>query len=361
MLGTRDQTIDIAKGMAIIAIVLGHVLRGLASAGLLDSGSVIYGVSDRALYLVHLTIFAFLSGLFLARGVRKEGDAIYLRGRLVNFLYVYLVWQTLQVVVKLGTSSLVNNAPDLISLVEIWKPEGQLWFLPWLMLATTLAVLIKPWRNTVGARLAMVVVGIVSCMAWGYEGSYIGTQGLALLIFFVLGAYVRFDRLSARLMNLRVVDLSVVALCGVVIYATMLVWTPAIPPTVSADWNIGHVGYGFVASLAGLVGVLAISAIVGRFSVGFAWLAFVGKRSLEIFLAHIIAASGTRIALEQMGLDDVLLHIIAGTLCGVIAPILLWMVLSRLGVTVLFQVPAISGKSSARKGGAKHDSSTVHK
>lgn len=337
----RDQTIDIAKGIAIIAIVLGHVLRGLASAGLVDSASVIYEASDRAVYMVHLTVFAFLSGLFVARGVEKEGTVGYLQGRCGNFLYLYLVWQTVQVLVKLGMSSFVNTAPDLNALIEVWKPEGQMWFLPWLILATVLTVLVKPWGNTVSARLGMICVGAVSCVAWGYEGSYVGMQGIALLVFFVLGAFIRFDRLTLVLSGSTVPGLCMVALVAGAVYISMLAWTPAIPPTVSTTWSISGVGFGFLASWAGLMSIVAISAVIGRLKVGFAWLVFVGRRSLEIFLAHIIVASGTRIVSELLGFDAPVFHIVAGTVCGVVGPLFLWMVLSRSGVTVLFQRPSV--------------------
>jgi fucose 4-O-acetylase-like acetyltransferase len=61
----RDPTVDIAKGIAIIAIVLGQVLRGLSSAGILDAKTVQYQLVDRSLYMFHLSVFALLAGLFV--------------------------------------------------------------------------------------------------------------------------------------------------------------------------------------------------------------------------------------------------------------------------------------------------------
>lgn len=335
----RDRTIDIAKGVAIIAIVLGHVLRGLGSAGLIDSTSGTYVMSDRALYIGHLTVFAFLSGLFVARGVDKDGAASYLRGRLGNFLYLYLVWQTLQVSVKLGTASLVNSAPDLAALYEIWKPEGQMWFLPWLIIATCLTVLMQPWKRTGVAWAGMLVIAMTSLASWGQGGSYIGVQGLSLIIFFFIGARIRFDRLSTVLAGMRGVHLIIVAWGSFAIYANVLLWTDGMPPTVDAPWTFTGVGFGLLASAAGVAGVLSISALFSRLSRGFGWLTFVGKRSLEIFLAHIIAASGARIVLETLGLQDAAFHIVAGVALGIIGPLILWFVLSRMGFVWLFQRP----------------------
>lgn len=343
----RDQTVDIAKGMAIVAIVLGHVLRGLGSAGLIDSMSAAFVASDRALYMAHLTVFAFLSGLFVARGVEKNGTASYLRIRLGNFLYLYLVWQTLQVLVKLGTASLVNNAPDTGALLEIWIPEGQMWFLPWLILATIAAVLFKPWRNTAAGLAGIAVVSIISLAAWGFEGRYAGTQGLSLLVFFVIGARLRFDRLSAALAGIRAPGLAVLAAASAAVYYGVLVWTGAVPPTVNAAWRVSGVAFGVLGSTAGLVSVLTACALAARFRFGFGWMAFVGRRSLEVFLVHIIAASGTRIVLEKLGVEDPAVHIAAGMVGGIVGALLLWWVLARMGFIWLFQRPVLSRKPAA--------------
>lgn len=74
----RDQTIDIAKGLAIAMIVLGHVLRGMASSRLVDADASWYVVVDSALYQVHLPAFVFLAGLFVKRGVERRGARSYL-------------------------------------------------------------------------------------------------------------------------------------------------------------------------------------------------------------------------------------------------------------------------------------------
>ena len=62
----RDRAIDVAKGIAIVAIVVGHANRGLSSAGMAIPH---VETLDRVLYLCHLTVFAFLSGLFIRRSV----------------------------------------------------------------------------------------------------------------------------------------------------------------------------------------------------------------------------------------------------------------------------------------------------
>ena len=94
----RDTTIDIAKGIAIIAIVFGHIQRGMWASGL-----------GTEAYFWHLVVFAFLSGLFVTRGATKTTASSYLTKRLVLFGYLYVVWQVLQVGMKLV---LPSNSSD---------------------------------------------------------------------------------------------------------------------------------------------------------------------------------------------------------------------------------------------------------
>ena len=67
--------------------------------------------------------------------------------------------------------------------------------------------------------------------------------------------------------------------------------------------------------------------------------ALVGRRSLEIFLAHIVVASGTRILLVQAGVSDPWVHVLLATTLGVLVPIVLASLAERLGWLWLFGLP----------------------
>ncbi|WP_394254386.1 heparan-alpha-glucosaminide N-acetyltransferase domain-containing protein [Pseudoclavibacter helvolus] len=61
---SRDSSIDIAKGFAIVAIVFGHVWLGLEAAGLIQDLHTFNVVYD-TVYMSHLSVFAFTAGLFV--------------------------------------------------------------------------------------------------------------------------------------------------------------------------------------------------------------------------------------------------------------------------------------------------------
>lgn len=340
----RDRSIDLAKGIAIIAIVLGHVLRGAAGADIVDGSGEFFDELDTALYAVHLPIFAFLSGIFVGRGVERSGRSAYLRSRLTLFAYLYVVWTVLQGAVKLATGSLANSPVTVRGLVEsLWLPDTQMWFLPFLAMVTLAAAVVAPWRDSTRAALSTVAAVVVSVAAWGVHGAVIGSQGLGLVAFFWTGVVLG----PAGVAALRPRSTLSLAVGGSV-FVTVLVLSDPVTATSSHEpRTAATVALGVVASVAGTVAILCLCQLLDPIR-GVGWLAFLGRRSLEIFLAHIIFTAATRIALEQAGVLSVAPHLVLGTLMGVAGPLALWWLGARVGVPWLFSAPRALTSARAR-------------
>lgn len=348
----RDPTIDAAKGVAIIAIVLGHVLRGLAAAHLVKPTAA-FQVADTWLYSWHLSVFALLSGLFVARAARRDGPQAYLTRRLLLFGYLYLVWSLLQGLVKLAAPAGVNVPIAWQSLLQLWLPDGQLWFLPWIAVMTVLGTLAAPWRSVLRARVTLAGAVLISLAAWGFDGVVatgagggavwvIGTSGWGLLAYYLAGVWLGADRYRAagrRAARPAVIVLAVLSLGLAALAVAALRITP--PTTGGETRTPTSVLLGVVISLVCTGAVLLIARPLAFLpGIGRA-LAFCGRHSLEIFLAHIIATAGTRTLLLAGGITTPVVHIIAGTILGVVAPLVLW----RLGPAVrmpwLFALPTV--------------------
>lgn len=127
----RDRSIDVAKGIPIVAIVAGHVWRGLAASGAVDGRSNLFQEIHTALYAVHLPMFVLVAGVFVQRGVAKYGAHTYLWRRAVDFTWLSRVWTQTQGCAKLGTNRLVDTPTTPGQLLEsLWRPDTQLWFFP---------------------------------------------------------------------------------------------------------------------------------------------------------------------------------------------------------------------------------------
>jgi len=57
---------DYAKMIAITFVVVGHVLRGLFNADVVDNHGI-WTQLDRGIYLFHMPLFFFISGMFLVK------------------------------------------------------------------------------------------------------------------------------------------------------------------------------------------------------------------------------------------------------------------------------------------------------
>ncbi len=339
VLAGRDRSIDVAKGIAIIAVVAGHVLRGFAAADILAPTHT-YVTADIWLYSWHLPVFALTSGLFVARSVRGSGSRRYLTRRLLLFGYLYLLWSMLQGSVKLMAAGNINTPTTWVDLVSLWRPDGQLWFLPWIaamsLVGTVLVNLPARWRLWVAAP----VVTSVSLASWGWQGSIAGTQGWGLLVFYATGATLGAVRYQQAL---RGTSRSWAALAGAIALGAAVAVVAILPVTPPTDYGQGRtpgsVAMGVAVSVVCTGAILLLSHPLARIPGLGRFLAHCGKLSLAIFLAHIIATAGTRTVLLAVGIDHPGLLVGSGILIGVLGPLFLWHTGVALGFPWLFDMP----------------------
>lgn len=334
----RDTAIDVARGVAITAIVLGHVDRGLASAGILDADSALFLWSDRFLYSWHLVLFAFFTGLFLPRARDRDGFGGFMRRRVLEWGYLYALWSLLQGTVRILSGDAANEQTSPTELWEFWRPDGQLWFLPWLMLTATFCAAVRPWANRGRALIALAVAVPLALMGWGHFGPVVGTQGLALVLCTVAGTLIGPSRLSTSLSR---ASTSALVLFGALAFAcsAALALLPIPTPTEGLPGaSAALLPLGILAAASGAVGVTLLAAAAGR-SDRAGLLAGLGRHSLEIFLAHVIAAAGTRALLMRLGVEAPVGLILAGLVAGLALPALSARILDGLGFPWLYRMP----------------------
>ncbi len=178
---SRDVSLDVARGVAIVAVVLGHVVSGLIDAGAPGAPAWV-GDLNRALYLTHLPVFAFLTGLLMPRGVERRGQSAYLRERLLLLLHLYLVWTFIQGSIEVLASSVTNRPTSWSEVLTVWTPLAHLWFLPAFAVATCVVVVLLSAASSVGHVTLPTVTdaerGVGSIML-GVAGSVTGVAAVA--------------------------------------------------------------------------------------------------------------------------------------------------------------------------------------
>lgn len=294
-----------------------------------DLVSAQYGigqVNERVIYLIRLPLFVFMAGLLMPTSVERRKDFSYLKLRLGDLLWVYVLWSLLQGAVEVLTSSVKNVPTTWPEVLNLWVPRAQLWYLPFLAIISIAIVAAKPWRGGVRLWISLGAALIFSAGMWGHDGTTILTRGMSLTIFLVLGATVGARRLIALWDRTSFPVLLAAAILGLATAAWIGLTTPAIMPTshLLLPWSVGGVALGLVGSLGGMLGAIALVLLVCRlFPVFERASAFVGRHSMAVYLGHITAMAGVRILLLRVGVESVWMHTILGTVVGTSASLLI--------------------------------------
>jgi fucose 4-O-acetylase-like acetyltransferase len=96
---------------------------------------------------------------------------------------------------------------------------------------------------------------------------------------------------------------------------------------------------GLAVTLCGIAASLGLASLLGRTNrAGF--IRNLGAYSLEIYVAHTIASAGIRIALQKgLKVQDATVHIILGTVVGLLLPLILNSLCRRFHAEFLFRIP----------------------
>jgi fucose 4-O-acetylase-like acetyltransferase len=315
---SRDAVRDIAKALCIILVVYGHMCIGMDVWGGIPEGSLLNFITF-LIYSFHMPVFFLLAGYNALGGLRRHNPQTYLQGKLWSIVYPYLVWSTVFVVMKMLVSAQVTRTLGPADLLKIpYHPFAQFWFLYALMLMHVAALALRNRIDilNIGAAAA-ALVGLM----FPEQLPNIILRTVLHLPFFCAGlalaprAFPSVAPKSYRFLLLVMFAGTLVA-SGWVAYPGAGVLTPlAVPLTMAAG----------MALILGLSQTLAETRLSGR-------LAWLGRQSMVIFLAHTIFTFGVRAALKKAKIDDVTANLALGTLVGVFAPLALYAVLARVGL-----------------------------
>ncbi len=143
---TREPALDMAKGIAVIGVVLIHTHTWLGAIGVRSAAlDVIAGRLT-----IPLPEFFFVSGVVVASSVvGRDATSRSLWHRLRPILWLYVIWQPLVFAYRIVGDAFVRQEPvdwsgELIRLLAFpLRPNGELWYLWALALLLTLSYLTR--------------------------------------------------------------------------------------------------------------------------------------------------------------------------------------------------------------------------
>ena len=160
----RVAWVDCAKGIGIILVVVGHVLRGLQKTPAAVPG---FAAIDSWIYAFHMPLFFFLSGLFLERSTSQPLGG-FIGARVRRIIWPYLIWSWLQ-----ETFRHISRNPDALAFRDFWtivyRPVMQFWFLYVLFFLLIFYVL---WRKVGRGWWSFAILALLLNLSMDFGVNY---------------------------------------------------------------------------------------------------------------------------------------------------------------------------------------------
>lgn len=289
----RDKSIDIAKGLGIILVVVGHLSSPVANVVWLD-------VLRRFVYQFHIPLFFFISGMFVRSG---EGWGTFLRKKVTRLYVPYIAANAIFLAVNVA-AHLING--DEVVLMDTAKHMckvalglavtplgGATWFLATLFIAFILQKAIvgmseslqREWLATVSIFL-LGFVGMIVCPATA------ATRVLVAMTFMEAGRICMKFNALAKVSNpvAGVVALLLVIICACLNGVDM------------SQGQYGLIPLFIISSAAGIVMTYSFSARLAKSDKLISLLSFAGKRTMWILIGHFAAFK--LVTASQMLIDN---------------------------------------------------------
>ena len=267
--GDRLDWVDVARGIGIVAVVVGHVWTR--------------GPLRDALYSFHMPLFFLLSGMLS----RPQPIGAFTRRQLASQMRPYAIFLTLLIIADQIIEPLKGGRPifhqlpgDLLPILlgGSWLrgPYTIFWFIPCLMVARILFnVALTRWPDPLDRRWAMLLIpmtGMAYGLGWATQSSPLGLLSvpMALVLLWIGAAWARVGWRNGLIAPLAM--LSIAGLAG---------WFPTLNMKIADyGWPLLSIGSAIATSLL----IVAIARPIAPYA---APLASLGRASLVIMYLHV--------------------------------------------------------------------------
>lgn len=306
----RDASFDIAKGLAIYLVVLGHMF----AIGEIDAMSPVYNFIN----YTHMPVFFFISGWFFARYFRSHdgGEGKRFRQKAARLLVPFLLWSLVAWVFNVALH-LKAGDPVLASVLwetlDIFFHARSLWFLLVMFFMFTFMLLCH-WlgRKTPINQYIWAVAGWLVLYVFFPDNSSVSVFRMFkfewLFPLFMGGCLlgggtVVFEKIRdfyRRLKPLCIVVLLAAVACIVAFYSDAIFDAYSIPNVWNWDapWYLAAIIVSYLVSFACVTLVLLFSGVLSRTPVA-KILQTAGLYSLDVYVIHMFFISAIKIVLPE--------------------------------------------------------------
>lgn len=271
MAKARNDSIDVAKGLGIILVVIGHVMSPVMS------GNSILEWLYSVIYTFHMPLFFFVSGYVAKKLVTKPvAKTELLKQRLLRLMVPYCVWAVIYLPMKIIMAEHVRFSDEYkwYSFFLGNNPDGQLWFLYVLFVISIFMIFFVTSKNISAFTILFMIGSILAPLipfSIGFTSITL-TFSLYQVGFFFLGTLtaVKFDYNKVTT-NITAFIISAVVLVS---YSVVL-WLRK-----EEVWFLQA-----MVALCAIYVCLFVSALIAKTKAKAPFI-YLGKKSMEIYLIH---------------------------------------------------------------------------
>lgn len=342
----RFQVLDALRGLAIVGVVVGHANLGVLQMGVPAEQVPFFKGMHSVLYSLHLPLLALLLGINISLSLSRNYRPQKVWARILDFIYLYLVWTFIQGSFEVFGSQFANNPTGWEKVLNLLNPISHLWFLPWAILVYACLGFVRPWRSLPLALVVLLVFVVLTPLFWGVNQQVFYTQGIAIIIFSVLGA-LGGKKLVLALSNLSALRLLLLTLVSGLSFLALLMTVDrfTLPTLEDASRQVESIFFGICVATTGTLFLVFLFFLLYQ-KVQFRVLEFIGFNSLAIYLSHLLFVPPFRVLGAKAGIDDGYLLLLVASVLGLVFSCL-FVFLARLPLLKWTLVrPSLSGKKS---------------
>lgn len=302
--------INYAKAIAISLIVYRHALTGMQDTGVEFSPVLI--ISNDIFMSFSMQLFMMLSGIFFYKSFKKRTLSSFVKNKISTILWPYFVWVCIQLTIQIILSSYTNRQRGIEDYTLLFTHPRQLdqfWYLYALFVVTLTHALLNTLKLP---KWAYLVIGII---LYFLAPTFIEIDIIYLTtyfyIFYAIGDFLADKLLDAQLKN-RDIYLSLSASSILLLISQ---WFYLTQSTIS---NI----YLLIIGLIGSFFMITIAIAFER-QKNSPLLVKIGKKSMAIYLIHVLIVAATRIFLiKVLSLENEGIILLISVILGILVPII---------------------------------------
>lgn len=312
----RIEWIDWTKGLCMVLIVMGHVIRGFISAGMFQNIPLDY--LDYTIYSFHMPLMFFISGMLYVKN-RKEkikNWKSFIINKIVKLYIPYLIFAYIMFFFKVFLSTSINSSVAIKELITIpIKPFDIYWFLL-ALLSIFVVYSFMDYKNV--NHKVILGFGLVSLIISFYIEQYMPNLYYIKNIFYYIGLGFYFylgSELFNRKLNKKIL---IPLIAGYIVLNVMNYYF---------QWKSS-----IIEILMALTMIIFLVIYAQNYKKSLTTSNFIvkmGRESMIIYVIHTFFTAFTRILLNKLNVTSFIIQLVAGTIMGILLPLIVYACINR--------------------------------